>query len=90
MIKSRQIHPVWLDWTAARGLAGDSYFPPCFVDKYQWIYTSNKGRVSLVRLTDEFYSRRAWELCGSGLTPDGPERYATQEEAEKRISELLD
>jgi len=65
------------------------------VGRWQYIYTTDKGRISLVQLYGYpmgigkmQWKSFVWEICGGGLTED-VERFRTKKEAEKRIRELL-
>jgi len=70
------------------------------VGRWQYIYTTDKGRISLVQLYgypirsfkgesyEDSWKHFQWEICGGGLTED-VERFRTKKEAEKRIKELL-
>lgn len=62
---------------------------PC--GKYQYIYSSNKGEISLVRLADYIIeSIDFWEIyCLKGDLFDDVERFKSKKEAERRIFELL-
>lgn len=63
--------------------------PEPLIGKWHYVYRSEKGRISLVFLTDWLYQGHPWEICGGGFTED-IERYATKDDAEVRIKELLE
>ena len=59
--------------------------------KWQYIYSSDKGEISLVLLKNYGFSGDLWEifeLSGNNLF-NGVEKFNTKKEAEKRIKELL-
>ena len=64
---------------------------PQIFGKYQYIYSSKKGEISLIRLKD--YLRKShnfWEIYSlKGNLFEDVERFGTKEEAEKRINEVL-
>ncbi len=64
---------------------------PEMFGKYQYIYSSKKGEISLIRLKD--YLRKShnfWETYSlKGNLFEDVERFSTKEEAEKRINEVL-
>ncbi len=61
------------------------------VGKYQYLYSSDKGEISLVELLSYFKEGEdLWEIyCLQGKLFEDVERFETKEEAEKRIQELL-
>jgi len=82
------IHRGYTEWENARkkGLIFTQLF-----GKYQYIYSSEKGKISLIELKnypgegDDF-----WEIyCLSGGLFDDTERFKTVKDAEKRIKEML-
>ena len=60
--------------------------------KYQYIYSSKKGEISLILLKDYLeISKDSWEILSlKGDLFEDVERFGTQKEAAKRIKELLD
>ena len=68
----------------------------CHFGKYQYIYTCNKGKISLIKLVASAFRGgrilddwEIYELSQNNLF-DGVERFKTKKEAEKRIKELLE
>lgn len=59
--------------------------------KYQYIYSSEKGSISLIELKDYFEKGdNFWEIyCLSGNLFDDVERFKTKKEAEKTIKKYL-
>jgi len=58
--------------------------------KFQYIYSSEKGRISLILLKDYFKKGNdIWEIFSGGDLFEDTERFATKKKAEKRISEVL-
>lgn len=98
IIRSRYIHPMYYSWLKTRkfyrnidaehGTKYSSLLGP-LIGKWHYIYRSKKGKISLIEMTDEFHTDYPWETCGA-LEEDGPMRFATREDAEARIKELLD
>lgn len=65
----------------------------CHFGKYHYVYESEKGIISLIKLRKYDYasSRDVWEifeLSNNNLVKD-IERFYTKEEAEERIKQLL-
>jgi len=62
------------------------------VGRWQYIYSSKKGVISLVKLLDYFREgKHLWEIyCVKGNLLDDVERFDTKKEAEVRIKELLE
>ena len=58
---------------------------PCDFGKYQYIYSSKKGKISLVKFRGAFGWR--WEICGGGL--QGDEGFKTKKNAVIKIKKLL-
>lgn len=62
-----------------------------FVGRWQYIYSSEKGKISLIYLPN--YLRdgiNLWEIyCLEGDLFDDIERFKSKSEAEKRIKEML-
>lgn len=85
----RRIHPIWKEWSEL--LVKQLHYRESIIGKYQYIYESKKGRISLIELPNYFRDGiDYWEICGA-MTPDGDvERFDTKQEAEVRIKELLE
>jgi hypothetical protein len=57
----------------------------------QYIYSSNKGKISLIQLIGYLYEGQPWEIyCLEGNLFEDTERFETKEQAEIRIKEVLD
>ena len=89
IIKSRRIHPIWHEMKIMK-----QRFPklPSSFGKWQYWYRSKTGKlVDCIELsyTEEIYGFIQWEICSPTHFFDGPERYRSLQEAEKRIIELL-
>jgi hypothetical protein len=91
----RRQHPIYLDWLRYKD---DPSMPLSLRDKpimheWQYIYTSKKGRISLIELGypyegDPLFGGYNWEICGGGFTDD-VERFPSKKDAEQRIKKLL-
>jgi hypothetical protein len=84
----RVIHKGYVDWETAKkkGIKFRQIF-----GKYQYIYTTNKGEISLVLLKD-YYKKgeNIWEIyCLKGNLFSDTERFSTKKDAEQRIFKLL-
>jgi len=91
------IHQIWQSWDSMpQELKNKLSIKRCILGKYQYIYTQDKIRISLIRLNSimpknirfPFERDHRWEICGGGLTDD-VETFPTKKKAEKRIKELL-
>lgn len=81
----KKIHPAWKDIRTLSVSFSNR------LGKYQYIYTSKKGKISLIKLTGAFYSSTKWEIyCLAGILFDDIERFKTKKEAEERIKKLLE
>lgn len=84
-----QIHRGYAEWEEAkeRGINIRQLF-----GKYQHIFSSEKGKISLVLLKDYLFDGRdTWEIyCLEGKLFEDVERFDTKEEAKKRVRELLE
>ena len=61
------------------------------LDKYQWVFRSEKGIISLVKFSEEYYPNASWEIYAYNdekLFMD-VERYKMRKTAVSRIEELL-
>ena len=64
---------------------------PSICGKYQYIYTTDKGQISLVELKDYFRDGKdLWEIYSlKGDLFEDVERFDSKEEAEIKIKEIL-
>jgi len=63
-----------------------------YFGKYQYIYSNKKQKISLVELWDMFGDKWFWEIAilkDDGVDGESVERFATQQDAIKKIKELL-
>ena len=61
------------------------------VGKWQYIYNSEKGEISLIKLINYFGDGiDFWEIYSCGDLFEDVERFKSKKEAEKRIKELLE
>ena len=80
----RKIHPLWRQ-------LGSQKLSMCHIGKYQYVYSSEKGKISLIELPNYFGDGVTWWEIYSlegGLFED-VEKFNSKEEAEVRIQELL-
>ena len=80
----KRIHLGYKEWEKAKkkGFKMEQYF-----GKYQYIYSSKKGEISLIYLKHHYHCYEIW--CLKGHLLEDVERFATKKEAEKEIKELL-
>jgi len=91
------IHKGWKEWAEKMpmNLKEKSMFGvEGWAGKYQYIFSSDKGEISLVRLKVGGLNKPFWlweimEISANGLFDD-VERFSTKKEAEKRIGDLLE
>jgi len=89
----RRVHTIWIE--GAHNLLGHK-----LVGKWQYIYTTDKGQISLVQLygypmgiknEKEQWESFMWEIyCLKGDLFNDVERFLTKKEAVARIKELFD
>ena len=61
-------------------------------EKWQYIYSENDKKISLIQFTSRMYGEYCWEICQVDRKTqlfEDVERFKSKEEAEKRINELL-
>ncbi len=87
---SRRQHPIWDNWFRIKEKL--PYYDRPLVGRWQYIYESEKGKISLIELPNYFHDGvTLWEIyCLEGDVFEDIERFGSKEEAEKRIFELLD
>jgi hypothetical protein len=88
---TKRVHPIWLEFEAINRINPEMPLPPSILGKYQYIYESEKGSISLVELPNYFMdSITLWEIYSlEGNLFEDIERFNSKEEAEERINELL-
>ncbi len=87
--REKQIHLGYKEWEKA--VHGGYTFFRNVVGKYQYIYTSDLGKISLVELPDYFRDGKdLWEIyCLEGDLFEDVERFDSQKEGEKQAKEYL-
>ena len=80
----KRIHPVYEELREMKTIRP-------IIGKYQYIYSTEKGKISLIVLPDYFHDGiDLWEIYVlEGKFFDDVERFGTKEEAVKRIKSLL-
>ena len=66
-------------------------FKPIF-EKWQYIYSENDNKISLVQFTSRMYGEYCWEIYqikGKTQLFEDVERFKSKEEADKRIKQLF-
>ena len=83
--RTRNIHLVWAEREKAIAMGVKIRK---LMGKWQYVYKSERGRVSLIQTIPGFGKKMVWELL---LLKKGesPERFRTKKEAELRVIELL-
>ena len=81
----KRIHNLYKEW-----VDGKKIFRK-LVNKWHYIYSSDKGKISLVRLFNYFYKGyNFWEIYSlEGELFEDVERFNTKKEAEKQIEKYL-
>ena len=79
----KRIHPAWIEWKKI----GKKYeLDKDLVGKWQYIYTSDKGEVSLIQIvTDLTHKNMKWEIYYKNIV----RRFKTKAEAEIKIRSML-
>lgn len=88
----KRIHEGWLEWLEIRFNPRLSDFlrkSPLF-GKYQYIFTSEKGLISLIELPSQFDNPTQWEICSHEKLFSGVQRFCKKEDAEDVIREYLE
>lgn len=90
LIVEKRIHQGWHELDTARK-KGLSLNIPSVVGKYQYIYTTKKGKISLIELPNYFLDGiDLWEIYSlEGELFEDVERFKSKEQVEVRIKELL-
>jgi hypothetical protein len=92
IIVARREHPMYsMGKIVAEQDHGFPPLPPLF-GKYQYFYESEKGVIDMITQPAGIYGLNypeIFEICSNGRFFEGPERYHSREDAEKRIMELL-
>jgi hypothetical protein len=90
MFEEIRIHKGYVEWEEAKERGIDI---PQMFGKYQHIFSSEKGVISLILLKNYslFDKQDFWEIyCLEGNLFEDTERFDTKEEAIKRIKEFLE
>lgn len=84
----KRIHNVHKEWEKAKEMGVKI---SKLVGKYQYIYSSENGKISLIKVVPIFnLGSLGWEIyCLEGDLFDDVEKFKTRPDAEKRIEELL-
>ena len=81
----RRVHNLYKEWVDSGKVFRK------LVSKWQYIYTSEKGRISLVRFLNYFHEgHNFWEIYSlEGNLFEDVERFDTKKDAEKQIEKYL-
>ena len=58
------------------------------IGKYQYIYTSDKGEISMIKLQEDFFGK-SWEICSYDTLFKDVMRFRYKYNAMQKIRELL-
>lgn len=90
---TKKIHSGWKEW---ENLPADikskllELHPRGYFGKYHYIFTSKRGEISLIQLTDYFYKDKdIWEIYSGNTLFGDTMRFDTKEEAINYIKKLL-
>jgi len=83
-------HIIYKEWKKAK----EEYKKmklPLIIDRWQYIYSSEKGKISLIKCLNYFHKGHDfWEMyCLEGNLFEDTERFSTKKDAEKTIKLLL-
>ena len=94
-----RIHPGWKEQKKLKGFykkvnKDTGFIPSQMFGKWQYIYTSEKGEISLIRINITSFEKDnprtwVWEMWSNEKLFDDVQRYDTKKEAEKVIREYL-
>jgi hypothetical protein len=86
----KRIHQVYKEWQRARD-AGINF--PQLIGKWQYIYSSDTGKISLIELKDYLYLKDGfaiWEIyCLEGNLFEDVERFGSKDDAEIKIKKYF-
>ncbi len=94
----KRVHKGWTEWDNSKEYK--KFRPIPLFGKWQYIYKSKKGRISLVKLNEKSYftsidglkdikEKDYWEIYSNGDLFDDVERFETKKLAEVKIKEYL-
>ena len=87
VVCQKLIHQGWEEWD--RAIKTGHKLRKLF-HKYQYIYSSEKGKISLVRTLSFFpFCSGSWEIYSWGKLFNDVEKFSTKKKAEVRIMEIL-
>lgn len=87
----RKIHGLWKGIRDVEIKIGLRLHPS--VGKFQYIYSSEKGTISLIKINNSLtwnkkrWKNSSWEICGGGIT--NSTRFPTKVQADKFIRRIL-
>lgn len=85
----KRIHRGYTEYETAKS-AMESIGIPQIFGKYQYIYSSPKGKISLAEFVNDMYGEYRFEIYSiEGKLFEYVERFESKELAEQRIKELL-
>ena len=87
----RKIHHIWKEAIRLKK-PHENIILPITIGKWNYIYTSNKGQISLINLLDYFpHNKYIWEIYSlKGNLFEDVEKFTTKKEAELKIKQLLE
>ena len=84
-----EIHQIWKASQRAKEKLNVEL--PSVVGKYHTLFTSEKGKISMIELPDYFGDGKTfWEICSSGKFFSDCERFTSWQDCMKRIRGLLE
>jgi phosphorylcholine metabolism protein LicD len=92
MKAERKINRMWQEWNTMpakmqKGIRQNA----AFIAKWQHSYSSERGRIDMIHMTEAFPKKTFWEICClEGKLMNDTERFDTKKQAEKRIRQILE
>ena len=92
MKTERKVNSMWQEWNSMPAkLQKEISQNAAFIAKWQYSYSTERGKIDMVRISEVFPKKTFWEICClDGKLQDDTERFSTKKEAEKRIKQLLE
>jgi hypothetical protein len=88
----KKVNRMWQEWNSMPAkLQKEIRWNVSFIGKWQYSYSSERGKIDMIRMSEGFPKKTFWEICClEGNLFGDTERFDTKKEAERRIRQLLE